>query len=240
VIKDLGEFGNDLRLVLFRARMLLVDRAAWLRGFMKPELRSPKNMLRPTSPEGSRTCGGDAAWFPGFQQSTNTKYADPIDRMKLRITVTGPKVHDVGYRYLLLGGAMSLRLPGFYATNLAEPEKQIVEILVEGKESQIKEFMEFVQNNKPANARVSNITASDCEDDIPRRSEYTQDLTALQMLKAIPTMLKIEENTQLIPEIAENTKPIPKIIEELQPGYAMQFREVQADIRTIKDRLGMP
>jgi acylphosphatase len=175
-----------------------------------------------------------------FQQPTNTKHADPIDNMKLRITIAGPKVHDVGYRYLLLGGAMGLHLPGFYATNLADLEKQMVEILAEGKEPQVRAFMEFVQNNKPDNARVSNITASEYEDDVPRRSEYAQDLTALQMLKAIPTILKIEENTKLIPQIAENTKPIPQIMEELQPGYAMQFRRVQADIRAIKDRLGMP
>ncbi|HSD57505.1 MAG TPA: acylphosphatase [Methanotrichaceae archaeon] len=112
--------------------------------------------------------------------------------MKLKITITGPKVHDVGYRYLLLGGAMGLHLPGFYAANLVELEKQIVEVLVEGKEPQVKAFIEFVQNNKPANARVSDIATSEYEDDVPRRSEYTQDITALQMLKAIPTILKIE------------------------------------------------
>jgi acylphosphatase len=183
--------------------------------------------------------------------------------MKLKITITGPKVHDVGYRYLLLGGAMGLRLPGFYAANLVELETQIVEVLVEGKEPQVKAFIEFVQNNKPANARVSDITTSGYEDDVPRRSEYTQDLTALQMLKAIPTILKIEENTKQIPQIAENTKLIPqiakntdlipqiaknteKILEEVkglredQPGFAIQFRQMQADIRAIKERLGMP
>jgi acylphosphatase len=31
-----------------------------------------------------------------------------ISMMKLRITVIGPRVHDVGYRYFLLGGAMDL------------------------------------------------------------------------------------------------------------------------------------
>ncbi len=177
--------------------------------------------------------------------------------MKLKITITGPKVHDVGYRYLLLGGAMGLRLPGFYAANLVELEKQIVEVLVEGKEPQVKAFIEFVQNNKPANARVSDIATSEYEDDVPRRSEYTQDITALQMLKAIPTILRIEENTKLIPQIAENTKLIPQIAEntksvpqileeikglreDIQPGFAMQFRQMQVDIRAIKERLGMP
>ena len=167
--------------------------------------------------------------------------------MKLKITITGPMVHDVGYRYLLLGGAMGLRLPGFYAANLVELEKQIVEVLVEGKEPQVKAFIEFVQNNKPANARVSDIATSEYEDDVPRRSEYTQDITALQMLKAIPTILRIEENTKLIPQIAENTKSVPQILEEIkglrediQPGFAMQFRQMQVDIRAIKERLGMP
>jgi acylphosphatase len=184
--------------------------------------------------------------------------------MKHKITITGPKVHDVGYRYLLLGGAMGLRLPGFYATNLVELEKQIVEVLVEGKEPQVKAFIEFVQNNKPANARVSDITTSEYEDDVPRRREYTQDITALQMLKTIPTILKIEENTKLIPQIAKNTDLIPQIAkntelipqmannterileevkglrEDIQPGYAIQFRQMQADIRAIKERLGMP
>ncbi len=179
---------------------------------------------------------------------------------------------------------MGLRIPGFYATNLVEWEKQIVEVLLEGKESQVKAFIELVQNNKPANARVSDITTSEYEDDVPRRMEYAQDLTALQMLKAIPAILKIEENTklipriaentnlipriaentELIPQIAENTKLIPQIVEntkltpqiakntekileevkglreDIQPGFAMQLRQMQVDIRTIKERLGMP
>lgn len=130
-----------------------------------------------------------------------------------------------------------MRMPGFYAANLVELEKQMVEILVEGKEPQVKAFIEFVRNNKPANARVSDITTSEYEDDVPRRSEYTQDITALQMLKAIPTILKIEENTKLIPQIVEELKGLR---EEIQPGLGEQLRQMQADIRALKDRAGMP
>jgi acylphosphatase len=81
--------------------------------------------------------------------------------MKLKITITGPRVHDVGYRYLLLGGAMGLRLPGFDANNLTDGKNQVADIVVEGKETQIKAFKEFVENNKPINSKVSNITASE-------------------------------------------------------------------------------
>lgn len=64
--------------------------------------------------------------------SSNTKYANFINGMKLKITITGPKVHDVGYRYLLLGGAMSLRLPGFDANNLTVGKNQVVDIVGKG------------------------------------------------------------------------------------------------------------
>jgi len=167
--------------------------------------------------------------------------------MKLKITITGPKVHDVGYRYLLLGGAMGLRLPGFDASNLTDGKNQVVDIVVEGKEIQIKAFKEFVENNKPINAKISNITASEYDGDVMRIAEFSQVLTAMQMLKVIPTMLEIQKNTDLIPQIAENTKSVPQILEEIrglrediQPGFAMQFRQMQVDIRAIKERLGMP
>ena len=156
--------------------------------------------------------------------------------MKLRITITGPKVHDVGYRYLLLGGAMGLRIPGFYASNMTVLEKQVVEVLIEGRESQVKAFTEFIQNNRPSNARISDISTLEYEDDVPRRSEYTQDITALQMLKAIPTILKIEENTKRIPYVADE---IERLRDEIQPGLGEQIRQMQADIRTLKDRTGM-
>jgi hypothetical protein len=131
---------------------------------------------------------------------------------------------------------MGLRIPGFYASNLTVLEKQIVEVLIEGRESQVKAFAEFVHNNRPSAARVADISTLEYEDDVPRRSEYTQDITALQMLKAIPTILKIEENTKRIPYVAEE---IERLRDEIQPGLGEQIRQMQADIRTLKDRAGM-
>jgi acylphosphatase len=186
--------------------------------------------------------------------------------MKLRIKITGPKIHDVGYRYLLLGGAMGLRLPGFDANNLTEGKDQVLDIVVEGKDSQIEAFRTFVETHKPSSAEVSCISVSDYDGEVMRIAEYSQVLTAMQMLKAIPTILEIAENTKLIPEIAENTrlipeiaentrlipqianntKPTPKILEEImglrddiQPGFAILFRQVQVDVKAIKERLGM-
>ena len=131
---------------------------------------------------------------------------------------------------------MGLRIPGFYASNMTVLEKQVVEVLIEGRESQVKAFTEFIQNNRPSNARISDISTLEYEDDVPRRSEYTQDITALQMLKAIPTILKIEENTKRIPYVADK---IERLRDEIQPGLGEQIRQMQADIRALKDRTGM-
>ncbi len=138
---------------------------------------------------------------------------------------------------------MSLRMPGFDANNLTDGKNQVVDIVVEGKENQIKAFKEFVEKNKPSNAQVSDITISDYDGDVMRIAEYSQILTAMQMLKAIPAMLKVCDNTQ---EIRKNTSVTPQILDEIrglrediQPGYAMQFRQVREDIRAIKERLGM-
>ena len=60
---------------------------------------------------------------------------------------------------------------------------------------------------------------------------------------AIP---QIKANTDAIPQIKANTDAIPHVLgeikglrDDIQPGYANNFRQVQADVRAIKERLGM-
>jgi uncharacterized protein YoxC len=88
------------------------------------------------------------------------------------------------------------------------------------------------------------------------------------MNKAIPLLLAVKENTDKIPEMSHdlkavrlNTDIIPEIRddlkvinrnteatldeikglrEDIQAGYATNFRQIQADVRAIKDRLVMP
>jgi uncharacterized protein (UPF0335 family) len=97
-----------------------------------------------------------------------------------------------------------------------------------------------------------------------RTGDYAQVCTALQLNKAIPLLLDmrddlkemkgdmkemkgdmkemkgdmkaVRKNTDIIPQIHEEIKGMR---EDIQPGYATQFRLVQADIRAIKERLGM-
>lgn len=150
-----------------------------------------------------------------------------------------------------------MHLSGFNALNLTVENKQIVEVLAEGKESQVIAFVDFVKNNKPINAVVSKIVASDYEGEVTRIGEYAQVLTAMQMLKAIPTILEIRDNTKAI---KVNTDTIPQMrdgIGSLVEGQSEVISEldglrgdliqnvnrrldgIEKDMRIVKTKLGI-
>lgn len=159
-----------------------------------------------------------------------------MENMKLKVKITGPRVHDVGYRYFLMSNAMDLGLKGFHARNRMSGEVQEVIVLVEGDEEAIADFGKLVETKKPEHSKVSNIAFQNYEGDVMRAGEYAQVCTALQMNKAIPLLLKIQNNTSVTPQILEEIKDVR---EDIQPGYGVNFRQVQSDVRAIKERLGM-
>lgn len=157
--------------------------------------------------------------------------------MKLRIKITGPKVHDVGYRYFLMSNAIDLGLMGFHARNRTGEKEQEVIALVEGDEEAIDDFKKLVRAKKPDHADVLSVAFEDYAGEVMRTGEYAQVCTALQLNKAIPVLLEIRNNTSVTPQILEEIKGLR---DEIQPGVAEQLRRVEADIRAIKERLGMP
>ena len=170
--------------------------------------------------------------------------------MKLKIKIAGPKVHDVGYRVFLLKHAMNLALPGLSTYNWEENGQQEVIALVEGDEARIAAFRQMVEKNKPQLAEVSEVTSEDYNGEVGRASEVAMFCSFVQLDKAIPLLLEIRDNTKATPQILEEIKAVRKtgdetlseikgMREDIQPGYGMHFRQVQADIRAIKERLGM-
>ena len=163
--------------------------------------------------------------------------------MKIKIKITGPKVHDVGYRVFLLKNAMNLALPGLSTYNWEENGQQEVIALVEGDEARIAPFLQAIEKNKPELAEVSEVTSEPYDGDVGRASEVAMFCTFVQLDKAIPLLLDIRDGMN---EVRKNTAVTPQILEEIkglrediQPGYANNFRQVQADVRAIKERLGM-
>jgi acylphosphatase len=167
--------------------------------------------------------------------------------MKLKVKIAGVKVHDVGYRVFLLKHAMNLALSGLSAYNWEENGQQEVIALVEGDEARIKSFLQMVENNKPDPAEVSKVTFEDYDGDVGRTSEVAMFCSFVQLDKAIPLLQDMRDDLK---EMKGDIKAVRKTTdstldeikgmrEDIQPGYATQFRQVQADVRAIKDRLGM-
>ena len=174
--------------------------------------------------------------------------------MKLKIKIVGTKVHDVGYRVFLLKHAMNLALPGLSTYNWEENGQQEVIALVEGNEARVTAFLRTVEKNKPEPAEVSKVTFEDYDGDVGRTSEVAMFCSFVQLDKAIPLLLDmrgdLKEMKDDMKEMKGDMKAVRKTTgatldeikgmrEDIQPGYAMQFRQMQADVRVIKDRLGI-
>jgi len=170
-----------------------------------------------------------------------------VDNMKLKVKIAGPKVHDIGYRVFLLKHAMNLALPGLSTYNWEEDGQQEVIALVEGDEARITAFLQAVEKNKPEMAEVAKVTFEDYDGDVGRTSEVAMFCSFVQLDKAIPLLLDMRDDLKEmkgdINAVRKTTDAtldeIKGMREDIQPGYATQFRQVQADIRAIKDRLGM-
>jgi predicted ribosome quality control (RQC) complex YloA/Tae2 family protein len=100
---------------------------------------------------------------------------------------------------------------------------------------------------RPQLATVDNVKSEDFADDISPLWQFASINTASQMNKAIPLLLAVRDNTDAtleeIKAVRKNTDTIPQVLEEIkgmreeiQLGYA---RQMQTDVRAIKERLGM-
>jgi len=146
--------------------------------------------------------------------------------MKLKIKIAGPKVHDVGYRPYLTELAISLALRGFEVYNDDEDGQQVVVALIEGDEQRITKFYNSTKTERPTLARVYNVNSEDYAGDVMPSWHYAAMNTSSQMNKAIPLLLDMRDDLKALRE-------------DIQPGFAMQFRQVQSDVKAIKERLGM-
>ena len=174
--------------------------------------------------------------------------------MKLKIKIAGTRVHDVGYRVFLLKNAMNLALPGLSTYNWDEDGRQEVIALVEGDEARVASFLKTVERRKPELAKVSMVTSEDYESEVGRISEVVMFCYFVHMEKAVSLLRDMRDDMKAVRTTTDSTLDEIKAVrkttdatldeikgmrEDIQPGYAMQFRQVQSDVRAIKDRLGM-
>ena len=105
--------------------------------------------------------------------------------MKLKIKITGPKVHDVGYRYFLMSMAMSNRIRMFEAHNTESDEGQEVLVFADGEDKAIEAFRSLVKTKRPVRSEISNISFEGFDGEIMRIGEYAQFYSTVLLNKLI-------------------------------------------------------
>jgi acylphosphatase len=159
--------------------------------------------------------------------------------MKLQIIITGPKVHDVGYRYFLMNKAMASRIKMFEAHNIEGEQEQQLMVLVDGGEKEVDAFRKLAQEKRPARAAVSEIVIEDYEGDVMKVGEYAQFCTTIQLDKAIPVLLDIRDNTKTITGDIKELRNDAKSLVGGQRTLLEGQKETIDELRGLRDDLAV-
>jgi len=104
--------------------------------------------------------------------------------MKLKITICGPKVHDVGYRPYLSELALSMALRGFEVFNDELNDQQSVVALIEGDDARVNRFRKMANSTQPPLASVERVLEEDYNGEIMPAWQFASIGTFSQMNKS--------------------------------------------------------
>jgi len=149
--------------------------------------------------------------------------------MGLKITIKG-KVHDVGYRLLLMNIADSLLIEKFEARNVKINGKEAVIVLVDGDEDQLKEFTEKVKAEKPELAVVEDITVEDYSGRIMDIERFRAGFNTLQLSKIVQAGLQMLQKQDLMLQKQDETIREVRAVRE-------EVRETREEVKAVKEEL---
>ena len=150
-----------------------------------------------------------------------------MDSMKLKVTITGENVHNVGYRYFLMTSAIDQGLDGFNARNTMKGNEQQVVALIEGNEEAIAGFKKLAESQRPEHSLVSSIVFEDTNSNVMKTGEYAQVCTAIQLNKAIPLLLDMRDDLK---EMKGDMKEMKGDIKEMKGD----MKEMKGDMKEMK------
>ena len=113
--------------------------------------------------------------------------------MKVKLTIIGDKVHDIGYRLFLTMKASELDLKGFSAFNTIIGNRQAVICYIEGKDRQVSSFSNTVRNEWPSLAKVESVKVEEYRGPVMDLMKFLHILQLEQMCKFVNVGLEISE-----------------------------------------------
>ncbi|MBU4076009.1 MAG: acylphosphatase [Euryarchaeota archaeon] len=157
--------------------------------------------------------------------------------MKIKTKIIGNKVHDVGYRVFLLRKALELGMERFNAYNTKENGVQVLVSFMDGDSDQISTFQNYVRNNRPENADISDIIFEGYAGHVIGIVDYMHLIQVEQLSKGIPAILSIDR------KLDQNRTEISGEIRELRLDLRSYLDEklikIERDIFQIKAKIGL-
>ncbi len=101
--------------------------------------------------------------------------------MARRLLIRGPRVTEVGYRLFLFQRATALGLTGFYARNL----DGALEVLVDGPEPALEEFVRLAREERPPAAEVRSVEVGEYSGPVPDVESFYRAFSLEQLVKIV-------------------------------------------------------
>ena len=158
--------------------------------------------------------------------------------MKLKFIFKGKKVHDVGYRVLLLNKAMSLGVDNFNTFNTFTDGIQIVIAIIEAGAESIEEFKGFVNTTTPEGAELDEISVDEYKNAIPPIERCMQAFQMEHWGKGIPILVKmLEKQDQIIITIKEEGDKTRGAISDHMSQDVAELRDEISHIKTTMAKI---
>lgn len=169
------------------------------------------------------------------------------DKMRLKIAIEGPKVHDIGYRPFLLEATLDHNLDGFYAENKIKERQRLVEARVEGQADLLKEFQNFVESNHPPDAKVEKVSAEEYTGHVMNIDRYLHLLQIKQLEKGIQSLQNIDGKQDqalgkmdtMVSKHDQTIAEIKGVREDINESLSYRLNRIEADLNRVKEALGM-
>lgn len=171
---------------------------------------------------------------------------------KLKFKINGSKVHNVGYRVLLVNKVLSMGVNNFNIFNTFLNETQVIIVLIEANDEAIEEFKNYVTEFKPEEAIVENISFEEYNNTVPPIERVMQSFQMEQWGKGIPILMKIaekldtntsilKENTSVLKDFKSETNnnlgDLKGIMEKHDVDASERISSIKKEISELKDRL---
>lgn len=150
---------------------------------------------------------------------------------RLKVKITGSKVHDVGYRVLLVNKALSFGISNFNVFNTYLGSVQAVIVIIEAEDEVIDELKTFITTSRPAEAIIGNISFEEYKSNVPPIERVMQSFQMEQWGKGIPILLKIAEkldyNTDILKENTSILQENTSVLKEFKNDTNKNFSELK-------------